>query len=64
MDALLNETTLTVHRLEDGRHSTNAACGATAHVSDDRLQETTVGAAIDDVTANKCGRCFDDGGGY
>lgn len=63
MNALLNHATLTVHRKEAEREALEAVCGATTHVNADHLSETTVTEAIDG-DAEKCGRCFEDGGGY
>lgn len=64
MRGVLNETTNTVHRKRSDGQDCRTACGATYHVSDDRLRPTSVDRALADSTASKCGRCFSDGGGY
>jgi hypothetical protein len=64
MDGVLNRTTRTVHKHESDYPSTRTACGATFHLHRDQLEVTTVERALDDASARKCGRCFEDGGGY
>jgi len=64
VNALLNDVTETVHRTEGDRGNLRAECGATVHVNADHLSETTLTEAVDGDEVDKCGRCFDDGGGY
>lgn len=64
MDGVVNTHTQTVHRHEHGRASLETACGLTAHVDADRLQRTSLDRAADDADASRCGRCFEDAGGY
>jgi len=60
----LNERTKTVHKHEAGAPSLHTICGATYHLAGERLREVPVERAIADHDADKCGRCFEDGGGY
>ncbi len=65
MEVILNEVTNTVHRQETGRPERRAACGSTFHISHDKLRvvsEAEPGGEA--ATTTKCGRCFEDGGGY
>jgi len=64
MNALLNESTRTLHRRERDTAGLSASCGATTHLDADQLRATTVSEATSDGSVAKCGRCFDDGGGY
>lgn len=64
MEGVLNESTNTVHRRKIETPNPASVCGATDYVNRDRLRTTTVKQAIAHRDANKCGRCFEDGGGY
>ncbi|QLK25891.1 hypothetical protein HYG81_17715 [Natrinema zhouii] len=64
MNGVLNETTNKIHQHESGRSDFQTTCGATSHVAHDHLRLVPVEQAVSDVDANRCGRCFDDGGGY
>jgi hypothetical protein len=65
MDEILNEVTNTVHRREAGGPKCRAACGSTFHLSHDKLRVVSETEQVTDaVTTTKCGRCFEDGGGY
>lgn len=64
MDGVLNETTNTVHRHERSKSDLESACGATYHLRREKLRMTTVDRAVSALSADKCGRCFEDGGGY
>jgi hypothetical protein len=64
MGAVLNELTQTVHKHNAGDSEIHTACGVTHHVDDDQLRVVPVERATGDHGASKCGRCFDDGGGY
>lgn len=64
MDGVLNETTRTVHRTRPGGSDLQTECGATYHLAPDQLRVTSVERATAEVDAGKCGRCFDDAGGY
>lgn len=61
---ILNTYTMTVHKHESGSDDLHAVCGATHHLSRDQLREITAERAVTDGHATRCGRCFDDGGGY
>lgn len=60
MNGVLNEVTETVHKHERGQSDFQTTCGAIATVSHDNLRITPVEGA----TASRCGRCFEDAGGY
>ncbi|MFB6156758.1 MAG: hypothetical protein ABEJ34_02825 [Haloferacaceae archaeon] len=61
---VLNEHTRTVHKQETGASTFHTVCGATHLLDPDRLREVPVERALADHSATKCGRCFEDGGGY
>lgn len=64
MDLVLNESTETVHKHEPGAPDLHTVCGITHHLGHDRLQRLPAERAATDDGVSKCGRCFDDGGGY
>jgi hypothetical protein len=64
MEIILNEVTNTVHRQETGRPERRAACGSTFHISHDKLRVVSEAEPGSEATTTKCGRCFEDGGGY
>jgi len=65
MDGVLNEVTNTVHKREVGKSRFDTECGVTYHLSEDDLRLLgTVEPDLDERSASKCGRCFDDAGGY
>lgn len=65
MDIVLNKVTNTIHKQETGKSDWQTACGATNHLPQDNLKRVTVvEPALDTLNATKCGRCFDDAGGY
>lgn len=64
MKGLLNEVTDTIHKHQRGEIDFQTRCGAISHVSHDNFQVTSVEQTIATGDVSKCGRCFDDGGGY
>ena len=66
MRLVLNESTKTVHRPAHRSDSQPADCGALRHVSDDRIRLTTEQEVEPEleVEIERCGRCFEDCGGY
>lgn len=64
MDGVLNTTTKTVHRRETESDDCDTTCGATKFVSTERLDPIAVERALEESDAEKCGRCFSDGGSY
>lgn len=62
MDGILNEITNTIHKREVGSAHLETVCGATYHVAEDHLCRTGLDSQTNSAT--KCGRCFEDGGGY
>ncbi|QCJ47046.1 MULTISPECIES: hypothetical protein [Haloprofundus] len=63
MRGVLNEQTETVHKPTDHAHRLTA-CGALFHVSEKATSVVDLADAVDDGGASRCGRCFDDAGGY
>lgn len=64
MEGVLNEDTKTVHKHETGASILHTVCGVTYNLSSDQLRAISVTRATVDHDADKCGRCFGDGGGY
>lgn len=64
MSVLVNLSTNTVHRRDPGDRDGHTACGVTYHLEHDRLRTVPFEEATSDGETSKCGRCFDDGGGY
>ncbi|WP_224270361.1 hypothetical protein [Haloprofundus salinisoli] len=63
MRGVLNEQTKTVHKPNDHAYRL-AACGALFHVSEKSTVVVDLTDAVDEGGASRCGRCFEDGGGY
>lgn len=64
MDGVLNEVTQTVHRHESEESDLESRCGATHGLAREQLRMTSVRRALLEANADKCGRCFDEAGGY
>ena len=64
VSGVLNTTTMTVHKQEIGAAALQTECGHTHHVDPERLRTIRIERATEDLDASKCGRCFEDGGGY
>lgn len=70
MDIVLNEHTRTAHKPRAGtsNHPTvpdlHTACGATLHLAHNQVQLLPLELAAAEYNADKCGRCFEDGGCY
>ena len=64
MNGILNETANTVHKQEVGKQTLESPCGATNNISEDQLRRATIDQLVSTTTTTKCGRCFNDGGGY
>lgn len=64
MKAILNEYTKTVHKQETGAPDLHTVCGASYNLDAEQLQAISVTKAATDHNADRCGRCFDDAGGY
>ncbi|QIO25045.1 hypothetical protein G9465_22430 (plasmid) [Haloarcula sp. JP-L23] len=61
---VLNKTTKTVHKHKIGNAKLQTTHGLTYHVAPDKLRMTSVESATTEFNATKCGRCFEDAGGY
>jgi hypothetical protein len=65
MGRVLNEVTNTVHRHETGKSRFQTECGVTYNLSEDDLRRLeTFQSEFGGNCTSKCGRCFDDAGGY
>jgi len=64
MKGVLNENTRTVHKHEPGDSNPRTVCGVSYHVARDQLQIMPVDRATGECDASRCGRCFDNSGGY
>lgn len=64
MDGILNEVTNTVHKQEFSTSDLKTPCGITYNVSEDQLRQTTIDQLVTTASTTKCGRCFEEGGGY
>lgn len=64
MDGVLNETTRTVHKHETGESDFQSECGATANLAHEDLRIVPVEIASSSTDVIRCGRCFEDAGGY
>jgi len=63
MDGVLNEASNTVHKQEVGKQTLESLCGATNNLSKDQLSQAAIDQLVS-TTTTKCGRCFEDSGGY
>lgn len=61
---VLNEITGTVHKRKLGESILHTVCGLTYHVDSEHLERTAMDRAMDSLNVCKCGRCFEEGGGY
>lgn len=64
MDGILNEVTNTVHKQQIGTLRLQTPCGIAYTVSEERLRPAAIDQAVANTDTTKCGRCFEDGGGY
>lgn len=63
---LVNTHTNTVHKPAQQRTHRATVCGALQHVLDGQIARlaTTEAEIIEQASVQRCGRCFDDAGGY
>lgn len=64
MEGVLNEATDTVHRADPEGDALETACGLARDVDAEWLRTVRVERAVDADEARKCGRCFEEAGGY
>lgn len=64
MDGILNDATNTVHKQAIGQSALETPCGVTNNLSKDQLRQTAIEQLVTTSNTTKCGRCFEDGGGY
>lgn len=63
MNIVLNEATETVHKPEAATEP-NTACGVSRTLGADRLRVLPLREATAEYDISRCGRCFEDAGGY
>ncbi|GAB3665587.1 hypothetical protein [Halopiger thermotolerans] len=66
MRIVLNESTKTAHKPARSTRNQPADCGALRHVSTDRIRiisEEEIEPAVE-AELERCGRCFEESGGY
>lgn len=61
---VLNEHTGTVHKRKQGGDRLEAECGALRRIRSQNLRAVLVDDIVTKTDVDRCGRCFDDGGGY
>lgn len=61
---ILNETTMTLHKQESGMAEFQTPCGHVTHIPQERLQIVDIGALATNYNTDRCGKCFEDAGGY
>lgn len=64
MEVVLNELTKTAHKPKREASDLHTQCGITHHLTHDQVFRLSAERATIDYNASKCGRCFDEGGGY
>ena len=64
MKRLLNERTGTVHKPHPATTSDKTACGALRYVPQQHITPIRIKEHQVDDEIERCGRCFDDVGGY
>lgn len=64
MKRLLNEQTGTVHKPEPGTTGGTTTCGALRHVPSKHIESFETTAVQFENGIDRCGRCFEDAGGY
>lgn len=64
VSGILNETSMTIHKQEMGAEGFQTLCGQTYHLEQGQLQRIQVVRASEQLGAEKCGRCFEEGRGY
>jgi hypothetical protein len=61
---LLNDHTLTIHRVREGEAQLESDCGHAGKLPARQLEQVPVAVAVEQPDVSKCGHCFEDGGGY
>ncbi|WP_135827842.1 hypothetical protein [Halorussus halobius] len=64
MTRLLNEHTGTVHKSRQESPGDEAVCGALRHVSGRHVASVPNDEPRTNDAVDRCGRCFEDAGGY
>ena len=64
MKGLLNEHTGTVHKRQPGTTSGETACGALRHAPQQRISLIASDGQQREGELKRCGRCFEETGGY
>lgn len=63
MPPVLNTRTMTVHTSTDNERQETAACGSLEHVPEAYIRVVGNGE-LQSGMVDRCGNCFEDGGGY
>jgi hypothetical protein len=61
---ILNETTMTLQKMETGVGKFQTPCGHLHHVSQENLRVVEIPTIVRKYETGKCGQCFEDGRGY
>ena len=64
MEFVINESTRTLHKRRSGSTARHTVCGVTRTLDAERLQPIPGEVATAECDADRCGRCFEDAGGY
>lgn len=64
MQLVLNERTKTAHKPSRSTGRQPADCGALRYVSEDRIRMTSSEEIEPSHEVDRCGRCFENTGGY
>lgn len=64
VSGILNETSMTIHKQEMRAEDFQTLGGQTYHLEQGQLQRIQVARASEQLGAEKCGRCFEDGRRY
>ena len=64
MKIVMNMRTNTAHKPSSEGSSHPAACGALRYVPENRIRTISAEAIVHNDEIDRCGRCFDDVGGY
>jgi hypothetical protein len=64
MNGVLNEHTRTVHKRRTGASDLRTVCGVARTLDSDQLRTVPLRRASVESDVTRCGRCFEDAGGY
>ncbi len=64
MNHILNVRTNTLHKPRTDTSQPKTECGALTHVPQDHVEEVSEANFETTAAVSRCGRCFENGGGY